>query len=271
MGRYVEVEKDIELYVEDIGAGQPVVFIHGWPVNHRMFEYQYNVLPRHGYRCIGIDLRGYGRSDAPWSGYDYDRMADDIAVVAAVLGLRHATLVGYSMGGAVAIRYVTRHYGRRMGGLVLAAAAAPVFTKRPDFPFGKPLEQVNTLIAGLYRDRPKTVADNAMTFFAKPISEPFRTWFNGLAYDASSYGTIKGMESLRDEDLREELPHVHLPTTILHGRLDAVVPYALAEQLHKGIPSSALIPFKESGHALFYDEREKFNQELLNALAANST
>ncbi|REE90507.1 pimeloyl-ACP methyl ester carboxylesterase [Paenibacillus taihuensis] len=266
MGRYVEVEKDVKLYVEDIGAGRPVIFVHGWPVNHRMFEYQYNVLPKYGFRCIGIDLRGYGKSDAPWSGYDYDRMSDDIAVVADTLGLLHATLVGFSMGGALAIRYAARHYGRRLCGIVLAAAAAPVFTQRPDFPYGTPVEQINKSIAGLYTDRPKTVADFGMTFFAKPISDPFRTWFNGLGFDASSYGTIKGLESLRDEDLRGDLANVQLPTTILHGKLDAIAPYALAEQMNKGIQGSKLVPFEQSGHGLFYDEREKFNQELLNAL-----
>lgn len=266
MHTYIEVERGVKIYVEEAGHGRPILFIHGWPVNHKMYEYQVNVLPQYGYRCICLDLRGFGKSDAPWQGYTYNRMADDIRVVIDTLRLNHATLVGFSMGGSIAIRYVTRHAAHGIRSLVLAAAAAPVFTKRPDYPYGMTKEEVDGFIAATYTDRPKMVAEFGKMFFATAVSEPFREWFNGLGLQASSIGTIRGLESLRDEDLRGELPYVQLPTTILHGKLDKVCPYPFAEIQHKGIRGSTLVPFEKSGHGLFYDEMQKFNLELLRAL-----
>ncbi|NBD27550.1 alpha/beta fold hydrolase [Paenibacillus glycinis] len=270
MGFYVEVEHGVKIFVEDVGRGRPVVFIHGWPANRKMWEYQTNVVSRHGYRCICIDLRGFGNSDAPLHGYTYNRMADDIRVVAEALGLQEATLIGFSMGGAVCIRYITRHAARRMRGLILAAAAAPHITRHPEYPYGQPSSHYETIIGGLETDRPKATADFGAAFFHKPVSEPFRAWFDGLGFEASANGAIRGMEALRDEDLRAELPLVRVPTTILHGKYDAIVPFKLGELQHKAIPGSALVPFEESGHGLFYDEREKFNRELLNALKAQT-
>nr|WP_170312389.1 alpha/beta hydrolase [Paenibacillus sacheonensis] len=257
------------MFVEDTGQGRPVVFIHGWPVNRRMWEYQMNVVPVEGYRCIRIDLRGFGDSDAPLHGFTYNRMSDDIRIVVEALGLQNATLVGFSMGGAVSIRYMTRHAGRRMRGLVLAAAAAPSMTRHPGYPHGKPAAEYDSLLQGLRTDRPKTTADFGAGFFHNPVSEPFRDWFNGLGFEASSQGAIHGMEALRDEDLRGDLALIRVPTTILHGKLDMIVPFELGKLQQQGIKNSVLIPFEESSHGLFYDEREKFDRELLKALKAH--
>ncbi|WP_323131813.1 alpha/beta hydrolase [Paenibacillus xylanilyticus] len=109
MGQYVQVEDKVKIYIEDIGQGVPVIFLHGWPANHLMFEYQYTLLASHGYRCIGMDIRGFGKSDAPWESYSYDRMADDLRAVIDELQLENAALVGFSMGGAIASRYMSRH------------------------------------------------------------------------------------------------------------------------------------------------------------------
>ncbi|MBO7746674.1 alpha/beta hydrolase [Paenibacillus sp. MWE-103] len=270
MGSYIETEANVKLYVEDVGQGRPVVFLHGWPLNGKMWEYQWNVVPKHGYRCIRIDLRGFGRSDAPLGGYSYNRLADDVRVAAEALGLQDATLVGFSMGGAVAIRYIARHAARRMRGLVLAAAAAPLATKHPGFPDGRPKAYYDAIIRGLEADRPKTTADFNGGVFHKPVSGPFRAWFDGLGLEASAYGAIRGMQAVRDEDLRGDLPLIRVPTTILHGKYDGIVPFKLAELLHRGIPGSELVPFEESGHGLFYDERETFDRELLKALQAQT-
>jgi non-heme chloroperoxidase len=99
----------VSINIEDVGTGRPIVFIHGWPVNHEMFEYQFTELPKHGYRCIGIDLRGFGDSDKPWNGYSYDTMADDLRAVLDNLNLQNVVLVGFSMRGAIAIHYMARH------------------------------------------------------------------------------------------------------------------------------------------------------------------
>ncbi|MBP3967009.1 alpha/beta fold hydrolase [Paenibacillus lignilyticus] len=266
MGFYVEAERGVKVYVEDVGYGRPVVFVHGWPVNRQMWEYQLNVVPKYGFRCISIDLRGFGKSDAPWHGYNYNRMSDDIRMVVESLGIQNATLVGFSMGGAIAIRYITRHAARGMCGLVLAAAAAPLMTQRPGYPYGKPASESEATLLGLMTDRPKTIDGFGQLFFHKPISDPFRTWFNGLGFESSPYGAIGGTKALRDEDLRADLAHVHVPTTILHGKQDRIVPFALGELQHQGIRNSRFIPFEDSGHGLFCDEREKFNRELLSVL-----
>lgn len=155
-----------------------IFFIHGWPVNHNMFEYQFNVLPKLGFRCISIDLRGYGNSDAPWDGYSYDRMTDDIYEVIRTINVPNMTLVGFSVGGAIAIRYMTRHRGFKISKLVLLSAAAPSFIKRDDYPYGMTLEAVNALITQTYRNRPQMLEEFGRMFFASRVSESFSRWFN---------------------------------------------------------------------------------------------
>ena len=158
---YIEVEPGVRIFVEDInpGGSKTVLWIHGWPLNHQTFEYQYDMLPRNGVRCVGIDLRGYGNSSKPWSGYGYDRMADDIRVVVDAMGLNNFTLAGHSMGGAIAIRYMARHNGYRVGRLALLAAAAPSFTQRPGYPYGMTRQQVDMFIANT-QQKPATGAGN---------------------------------------------------------------------------------------------------------------
>ncbi|GAB2673139.1 alpha/beta fold hydrolase [Paenibacillus thermoaerophilus] len=266
MGYYIQAEQGVHLFVEDVGSGVPVLFIHGWPLNHLMWEYQVTQLPKYGYRCIQVDLRGYGKSDRPWSGYGYDRMADDIRAVVDALGLTNARLVGFSMGGAIAIRYMSRHNGHGMSRLILAAAAAPSFTMQPDYPYGMSREAVDSLIAGLYANRPQTLDDFGNLFFASNITESFRSWFNALGLSSDARATIAGAEALRDEDLRPDLPRIQTPTYIFHGVMDRVCLFPLALEMHKGIRGSTLVPFQHSGHGLFYDELELFNRSLLTAL-----
>ncbi len=266
---YIAVEKGVRIFVHDLnpGAGShPAVFIHGWPVNHRMFEYQLNVLPHYGLRCIALDLRGFGRSDKPWHGYSYDRLADDVHAVLESLQVENAALVGFSIGGAVAIRYMARYGGSRVAKLALAAAAAPVFTSRPDYPYGLPASQVDDLIRQTYRDRPKMLAGFGEMFFHRSVSRDFFNWFQGLGFEASSHGIIQGLISLRDEDLRGDLEQIRVPTVIFHGVHDRVVPFPSGQALQQGIAGSRLFPFADSGHGLFYDEMDTFNAALLGFL-----
>lgn len=125
---YVEVSPGVNVYVEDWGSGKPVFFIHGWPLSHRMFEYQFTQLPKQGYRCVGIDLRGFGKSDKPWGDYNYDIFADDVKLVLEALDLRDVTMAGFSMGGAITMRYMGRHFGERVSKVAFLGAAAPCFT-----------------------------------------------------------------------------------------------------------------------------------------------
>ncbi|MBC8015330.1 MAG: alpha/beta hydrolase [Sporomusaceae bacterium] len=267
---YIEVEEGVRVFVEDLNPceGPTVLFIHGWPVDHRMFEYQFNHLPKYGFRCIGMDLRGFGKSDRPWQGYCYNSLADDIRSVIEALHLRDITLLGFSMGGAISVRYMARHAGYGVSKLALVSAAVPVFTQRMGYPFGLPKEEVNKIIRQTYTDRPKMISDFGEKFFAKNISRDFRTWFNGLGLEASGHATAMTAMSLRDEDLRRDLQQICVPTGIFHGVHDQIVPFSSAQQTHQYIKGSILLPFERSGHGLFYDELDKFNYCLCQFLNA---
>ena len=265
---YVEVERGVKILVNDLNpTGNKTVFlIHGWPVNHKMFEYQLDILPKYGFRCISIDLRGFGNSDSPWTGYSYDRLSDDIYIIIKSLNIPNLTLVGFSMGGPIAIRYMARHMGYKVSKLALLSAAAPCFTKRPGHPYGMPVENVNALIMQTYKNRPEMILEFGKQFFASKITESFSDWFNYLGWEASGHGTIKTAESLRDEDTTSDLSKIHVLTGIFHGKLDKICPYEFALELHEGIENSRIIPFEESGHAVFYDQLELFNSEFLQFL-----
>ncbi len=265
MGYYIRVEEDVKIYVEDVNPGgkKTILFIHGWPLSHKAYEYQFNKLPKMGYRCIGIDTRGFGDSDKPFSGYSYDRLSDDIRGVVETLELQDFTLGGHSMGGATAIRYMSRHKGYGVSKLALFGAAAPSLTMRPDFQYGVTKETVTNLIQGAYNDRPKMLRDFGDIFLFQHATEALSDWFFQLGIEASGWATAKCAITFRDETLFCDLGEIHVPTLILHGIHDKVCLFQLAEVMRKGIESSKLIPFENSGHGLFYEERDKFNKELI--------
>lgn len=262
--RFIEVEPGVRVYVEDTGVGTPVFFVHGWPVSQKMFEYQFSQFHRNGYRCIGIDLRGFGRSDKPYGEYSYDVFADDVHKVLEELNLRDITLAGFSMGGAIALHYVARHHGDRVARLALLAAAAPSFTRRKGFPYGLERSVVDGLIDACEANRPEMLAEFGKIFFyrADSVRHRFADWFFGLGLEASHQATVSCLEVLRDGDLRSDMAKVKVPTLILHGVEDRVCLFPLAEQMHAGIGGSQLVRFEKSGHGLFFDERPKFNEEL---------
>lgn len=264
MEYWIGVEPNVRIYVNDINplGKKPILFVHGWPANHKMFEYQFNQLPLIGYRCIGIDMRGFGNSDKPWRGYDYDRLADDIRCVVEALELRDLTLGGHSTGGAVAIRYMARHDGYGVSKLALFAAAAPSLIQRPYFPYGLKEEDVSKIIQGTYNDRPNMLRDFGEKFFYQKVTEPFSDWFFQLGLQAASWATAAVANTWLVEELFYDFAKIHVPTLILHGIHDEVCLYPLAIAQNQGIKNSRLVPFENSGHGLFYDERDKFNSEL---------
>lgn len=265
MGYYVRVEPNVKIYVEDLNpeGKKTILFIHGWPGSHKLFEYQFDQLPKMGYRCIGIDTRGFGNSDKPYEGYDYNRLADDVKCVVDALKLHDFTLAGHSTGGAIAIRYMTRHKGHGVTKLALFAAAAPSLIKRPNFPYGLEKEDVLKIIQGTYTDRPKMLSDFGEIFFYQHITKPFSDWFFQLGLQAAGWSTASIANTWMDEVLFSDLAEISVPTLIIHGIHDKVVPFPLAEVQKRGIKDSKLIPFKFSGHGTFYDERDKFNEELM--------
>jgi non-heme chloroperoxidase len=262
---YIKVETNVHLHITDAGEGRPIVLIPGWPLSDEMYEYQYNDLINKNFRAIGITLRGFGKSDKPYEAYNYDVHAADIKVVLKKLNVEDAVLVGFSMGGAIAIRYVSEYKSARVSKLVLAGAAAPIWTQREDFPYNLPKTAVDDLIKLNFKDRPKLLSDFAKIFSATETSlnEGIGTWLNGIGLSASSYATAQCLVALRDTDLRPDLANITIPTLILHGKNDKICSFDLADQMKAAITGSQLVAFAKSGHSLFLEETHKFNTELI--------
>ncbi|HCY77806.1 MAG TPA: alpha/beta hydrolase [Ignavibacteriales bacterium] len=262
---YIEVEPNVRLHITDAGEGRPIVLIHGWPLSDEMYEYQYNDLINKNFRAIGITLRGFGKSDKPYGTYNYDVHASDIKKVLDTLEIDDAVLVGFSMGGAIVIRYMAEYDGAHVSKLVLVSAAAPIWTERKDFPYNLPISVVDDLIKLNYKDRPKLLSDFAKIFSAADtsLSEGIGSWLNGICLSASSYATAQCLIALRDTDLRSDMVKILIPTVIMHGKNDKICSFDLAEQMNAGIAHSQIIVFENSGHSLLLEETQKFNEELI--------
>lgn len=256
MGYFVNVEPEVNLYIEDLnpGGSKTIVFLHGWPFSHKQFEYQFDFLSSMGFRCIGIDWRGFGDSDKPVGGYNYGRLADDIRAVVNALQLDNFTLAGHSTGGAIGIHYMARHNGYGVSKLVLIDAAAP--TGFTDDTAAKLLDET-------LNDRPKMLRGIIDTFFFQYISIPFSDWFFQIGLQAAGWSTAAIITLLRDQNLTADLQKITVPVLIIHGVHDKVIPFAQAEELHQKLRNSQLIPFQYSGHGAFWEERHKLNQLLL--------
>jgi non-heme chloroperoxidase len=249
------------------GVGETVMLLHGWPLSHKIFEYQINLLVELGYHVVGVDFRGFGDSDSPACGYDYNQMARDVHAVIKALRLSCVTIAGFSMGGAVALRYMRLFSGWQVRKLLLLAAAAPRFTQTAIFPYGIPARDVDLLIEQANQDRPALCRDFVETkLFAGNHSRAVKNWFIGIAESASGIGTIKAAVSLRDEDGSGDLKCISVPVFIIRGEKDTVVPVAVTDFQHREIRGSVLFSLKNSAHGIFYDELENFNNFFVKAL-----
>ena len=285
--QHIDINENVRLDVRDWGKGKPIVFIPGWPFGHEMFEYQFTTLPQHGYRCIGISMRGFGKSSKPWCSYNYDVFADDLKSALDTIDLSEVTLVGFSMGGAIALNYMARHLGAHVTNLVLCGAAAPSFTVKTGFPFGMESGKVDAFLELCYSDRAKLTAEFCKIFFRSEdsASPQITSWFHSLAMEASPYATAASLIAMRDADLRKTINAVTIPTVVFHGWHDKICRFELAEALAApgeefaagseaittegkaaagGIRDARLIRFENSGHALFFEEKNRFNSELIN-------
>lgn len=262
---FIKVETNVNLHLTDAGEGKAIVLIHGWPLSDEMYEYQYSDLVNKNFRVIGITLRGFGKSDKPFGGYSYDVHALDIKRVLDKLDIKDAMLVGFSMGGAIAVRFVAAYNETQVSKLVLAGAAVPSWTQREDFPYNLPQSAVDDLIKLNYKDRPKLLADFAKIFSATEtaLNDGIGSWLNSIGLSASSHATAECLVALRDSDLRPDLEKIKIPTLILHGKNDKICSFDLAEQMKAGISDSKLVVFEKSGHSLFLEETKKFNTELI--------
>ena len=263
-----------ELYYRDWGKGQPVVFSHGWPLSGDAFEDQMFFLSSRGYRCIAHDRRGHGRSGQPWQGNDLDTYADDLAELTAQLDLHDAIHVGHSTGGGEVARYLGRHGTKRVAKAVLISAIPPLMLKTPGNPGGLPIEVFDQLRAGVQADRSQFFKDLSMPFYGynRPgakISEGVRNSFwlqSMMAGFPACYFCIKAFS---ETDTTEDLKKFDVPTLILHGDDDQIVPIGAAAMLSSKIVKGAKLKvYKGAPHGMCTTLKDEVNEELLAFIKA---
>ena len=263
--------EEVQIYYEEIGRGKPVVLIHGWPLNHEMWEYQFNELPKYNLRVVAYDRRGFGKSSRPWEGYDYDSFASDLNALLETLDLKDVTLVGFSMGGGEVARYLSKYNtAGRVTKAALISSVTPFLLKTEDNPTGLPQEMFDTIKQQLEEDRPKFLATFAKQFygvhlFSNPVSEEFLQRDQILTLNAAGYATIKAMQAWSTTDFRTDLAAIKIPLLVLHGKADETVPIdASAEETIKIVPQAEYVVYDDAPHGLFYTHRNRFNEELIN-------
>jgi len=264
----------VELHYEDYGSGKPVVLIHGWPLSGRSWEAQVPALVAAGHRVIAYDRRGFGGSSQPWSGYDYDTFAADLNELMTQLDLQHATLVGFSMGGGEVARYISTYGTKRVAKAVFAAAVTPYLYKSADNPDGG-LDDATIagFKGGISADRIAFLDGFSTNFFSASgtlkVSQAQRAYALDIASIASPKGTLDCVLAFAHTDFRADLAKVTVPTLVIHGDADAIVPFEVSgARTHKSIAGSTLVLIKGAPHGFNLSHAAEFNKGLLDFLAS---
>lgn len=263
----------INLYYQDCGTGPPIVLIHGWPLSHRMWEYQINALTEAGYRCIAYDRRGFGESDKPWSGYDYDTMSGDLHELLVNLDIKDATIAGFSMGGGEVARYFGQFGSNRVAKTMLISAVPPFLLKTDDNPDGG-LEQedVNEMIQGVKDDRPAFLDGFGKGFVNwtennEAVSEQLLAYNHQIASFASPKATQDCITAFSETDFRNDLKKIDVPTLIVHGDADQIVPFEVSgKRSHDLIADSRLELLSDAPHGLNYTHTDQLNNLMIDFL-----
>ena len=266
--------KNVKVHVEDTGGpGRPVVLIHGWPLSGESWAPQVPALSAAGYRVVRYDRRGFGRSDKPLTGYGYDTLADDLDGVLTELDLHDVTLVGFSMGGGEVARYITRHGQDRLHSVVFAAAVTPYMLQGSDNPEG-PLtkQQAAEMTKDLTKDQDAFYDQFTTQFFSVEgklqVSEDERQEALAQTKQADKKAALACMTSFGTTDFREDLPHVTVPTLVLHGDGDGTVPFeGSGKRTHEAIPQSQLHVILGGPHGCNVSHAEEFNRVLVDFLS----
>lgn len=270
--RFITTPDKTELYVKDWGAGRPVILMSGWPLSSDSWDDQAMAIAEAGYRAIAYDRRGFGRSSQPWSGYDYDTLADDLAAVIKQTGAKDAVLVGFSMGGGEVARYMSRHEGKGVSQAALLSSILPFRLKTPDNPGGTDQAAFDVTAKAINEDRPLFLSGFFKKFFdggsgSNPVSEPLLEWARSVALQASLKATLDCLKAFSRTDFRADLSAFNVPTLIIHGTEDKTVPIDASSRVAvKGIKDSSLIEYEGAPHGLFATHGQRLTKDLLDFL-----
>ncbi len=274
---YITTRDNTRLYVKDWGSGRPVILTHGWPLSADTWDEAAMAIANAGFRAIAYDRRGFGRSDQPLDGYNYDTLADDLAAVIAETGATDATIVGFSMGGGEVARYMSRHGGRNVAQAALIASVVPYMLQTPDNPNGVPQATYDQIMAGLKEDRAKFFTGFFRDFYgvglvSHPVSNEMIEWSRNVAMMAGVPGTLGCAQAFSTTDFRPDLAAFNVPTLIVHGTDDSIVPIATsARQAAAALPNATVIEYEGAPHGLFATHKERLTSDLLAFLQQTQT
>lgn len=263
-GAYVAAKDGTRLHCRDWGAGAPVVFVHSWALDARMWDYQIAFLGERGHRCIAYDRRGHGRSDMAPGGYDADTLADDLAAVIEAHDLHGVTLVAHSMGGGEVVRYLARHGSARVGRIVLLAPTLPFILKTPDNPEGIDGAMIEAVRDIWRQDFPHWIAANQRPFVTGETSAAMIEWLTLMMYGCPLPVALACNRTLVETDFRPDCGRVDVPALLIHGDRDASAPLPVT-----GARAAALIPgcdfrlYEGAPHGLFVTHMERVNADIL--------
>jgi len=266
---YVTLADKTRLFVKDWGTGRPVVMMHGWPLSSDTFDDLSMAVVDAGFRAIAYDRRGFGRSDHPSGGFDYDTLADDLAAVIAETGARDITLLGFSMGGGEVARYLSRHNGRDVVQAILVASIVPYMLKTDSNPHGVDQGTFDAMAQGMKSDRAKFWTDFFKAFYgvgthSNSVSDEILEWSRALSMRAALNATLGCANAFATTDFRPDLQAFRVPTLIVHGTEDKTVPIdATARPAASAISGSRLIEYEGGPHGLLASHKDRLTTDVL--------
>ncbi|STX81314.1 chloroperoxidase [Legionella busanensis] len=261
---------DTDIYYYDWGTGKPVILIHGWPLTSASWEFQARFLAEKGYRVIAYDRRGFGRSDWPFNGFDYNTLAEDLHLLIETLNLNDITLVGFSMGGGEVARYLANFGQKKISKAVFIAAVVPYLLKTDNNPEGIDKTVFDGIVENLVTDRPAFLEDLSKQFYSYSVinhttSTAFLEFFKFMALTGSPKATIDLVRAWSETDFRNDLTRITCPTLFIHGTDDIIVPIEKSARIAtKLIPNSTLIEYEGESHGLINTAGRRVSEDLLN-------